>query len=110
MGGHKTISCSVPATKGPNFFDVDPLLFVTGTLDLDATGDYYLKGIFDGQNLYAKADLSFFIWYDDEATEWNISWSPGDKEREFWNRTSFLVYGSYDPRHGAIGAATVSSY
>jgi len=85
--------------------DLSADLTVTGTLDPDITGDYYIVNTYNGENLYQEINGLFFIWYDN--TNWVISRAAGTNGEQYWK--SATLESDYTAYGDADGTATVSS-
>ena len=80
---------------------------VTGTLDLDATGDYFYMGVHNTKPYYRRAEEAhYYIWW--ETHSWYISFLPGATQTFYWQRTDSNIVGQYVPRLAASGTATVA--
>lgn len=109
MGGHKTISgSSYPTPAAP----VPPPVadyHVSGTLTPDATCNYFLAGIYNGQPYYRRADGAWFIWWYTSANYWIISPELGETPiTGYWYKAPTIT-GDYTPVPAAVGIATVSA-
>jgi hypothetical protein len=79
---------------------------VTGTLNPDVTGKYYLYGSHEGYPDYARPDLAYFIWINYDL-HWEISDDPGSIDLMFDKGDSTIV-GNYSPQGESTGTAKVT--
>jgi hypothetical protein len=81
------------------------ILFFTGTLAPDPTGEFTDYGLYAGQPCYHNADKGYFLWWDDSAWLFTVSPAPGDLLHPYWASATF--YGAtYAPFGGATGTGT----
>jgi len=81
---------------------------VAGELTPDATGNYFVAGVYGGQPYYHRGDGAYFIWWYSLEHGWIISSALGSTPSEYWRRLYVSVLGFYYPLEGATGNALIS--
>lgn len=83
-------------------------IFVKGTLNPDAVGEYTVNGTYNGEIAYERTDGSYWIWYDSGSDEYRISTEPNDIVPQ-WVLSGNVASGTYTADNGATGDATVTT-
>jgi len=109
MAGQKTISASFFAQPIPPPPPPVADYHVTGTITPDATGDYFVDGVYNGFPCYRNATSTFWIWYLPGTPAWVICAIKGNIFIPGWVGAEDQIETSYEPGNGAIGIATVSA-
>ena len=86
----------------------EPDYIVTGTLNPDATGNYFEDGTHDGKPTYRRTDSAFWIWYHQPAVSWIITTTVGPVDPDGWFH-NISIEGTYTPFGAATGIATVTA-
>lgn len=84
----------------------EPDYEVKGTLNPDATGDYFQDGTHEGTPCYRREDSAWWLWFA-WSIIWIISVEVGDAIHDQWERADPDPVGDYDPKANATGTATV---
>ena len=85
-----------------------PDLLVNGTLNPDATGDYYEDGTYNGQPTYRRDDSAFWIWVHPMFLIWYISTTKGAATNS-WSIVGYGPVGTYGPNGTYTGTAVVTT-
>jgi hypothetical protein len=82
---------------------------VTGEVEPDCTGNYFLAGTFGGQPWYLHSSGNYSIWFVEGLDFWCISNAPGEYDFS-WSGSGIDILGQYQPDPpNASGIATVAS-
>ena len=87
-----------------------PDLIVTGTLDPDATGDYFEDGVYAGYTKYSREDDAYALWtisYPPVIS--HISVTAGTEGDAFFYKLTEGITGAYIAVGTATGTPTVST-
>lgn len=106
MAGQKTISSSYQQPAAP--LPPPPDLIVTGAITPNATGNYFLRGQYDGLNYYSNADNSFYIWCW-FGSNWIFNTTLGTLTTNRWAKPFGPPTGNYSKVGTYIGTAIVST-
>jgi len=105
MGGHSKRSCSMKdLIRPPTLADYH----VTGILNPDATGNYYLIGHYVEFPIYKQRDKAWYIWFHPGNMIWIISETYPDPGLNYWHKGFPDIVGDYTPEGTFTGIATVS--
>lgn len=71
------------------------------------SGTYQDAGEHGGKRYYQRVPNGWTIWWFDPVG-WVISPTPGVPGADWWEHFFLDIEGSYDPKGGALGDATVT--
>jgi hypothetical protein len=80
---------------------------LAGTLSPDSTGEYDLKGAFNGQAYYKNKTKTYYMWWDANTT-WYISVVLGTLGTAYWQRANASPVGTFTHEGTATGDGTLS--